>query len=755
MYNSVRLPHPESRTMTDPKHRIELDIGGLDCADCALTLEKGVSALPGVQGCDLSFATGRLRVTGDVECEDVADRVAQLGYEVLEPAADDEPTAHARAGGFLRYLTSRTEGRLALLGTLFVVPAVVLGELGGMELVVLDALSIAAAAVAGAHVARRAVSVLRFNREVNIDVLMTIAAAGAIVIGAYTEAGMVMVLYGVGSALEGYTAGRARDSVRRLMQVVPSTATRIHRHGGVQRQTRVSVSSLRVGDCIAVLPGERIPMDGLVREGSSHVNQAPITGESRLVEKAVGTKVFAGSINGEGALEIEVVRLAEDNTISRMVELVAEAQEAKAPVERFVDRFARVYTPAVVGLALIVAALPPLLFDEPFWNVADGTTGWLYRGLALLVVACPCALVISTPVAVVSAITNGARSGVLVKGGEALEVFSGVRAVAVDKTGTLTEGRPSVVGVRAADCMGSDCAHQLPCRACDDVLALASAVEKRSDHPIARAVVREAERHGLDESYPTAVKVTALAGLGISGIVAGREVLIGSHELFDETIDHSPEACEAVSRETTMGHSAMMVSAAGRFAGAIIVSDTVRATSRQAIDGLRAQGIEAIAMLTGDGEQAAMAVGRKVGIRDIRWGLRPEEKVRAVDELRSAYGRVAMVGDGINDAPSLATADVGIAVGAATGPTTQAMETADIALLADDLRRLPFSLRLARAAMSTIRLNVAASVLVKLAFLALVLAGLGTMWMAVLADMGTSLAVTLFGMRLLQLPRFA
>ncbi len=741
--------------MTDRPEGTELEIGGLDCADCALTLESGVGALAGVESCHLSFATGRLRVIGDAKREDIERRVAEMGYEVVEPRAAEEPATGARRAGFLSYLLRRAEGRLALLGALLVAPGVVFGELGGIDLTLLDVLAIGATLAAGAQVARRAASVLRVNRQVNIDVLMTIAAAGAIVIGAYTEAGMVMVLFAIGSALEGYTTGRARSAVRSLMEVVPSFATRIHWHGDSQYQTRVPISSLSVGDRVAVLPGGRIPMDGVVHEGRSHVNQAPITGESRLIDKHVGDKVYAGSINGEGALEIEVVHLAEDNTISRMIELVAEAQESKAPVERFVDRFARIYTPAVVGLALAVAVLPPLLYDAPFWGSAEGTSGWLYRGLALLVVACPCALVISTPVTVVSAITNGARSGVLVKGGEVLEVLAGIRAVAFDKTGTLTEGEPSVIGFRSAECLLRDGQHKTRCEPCGDMLALASAVERRGDHPLSRAVVAEAERYGVDRRYPTARQVTALAGKGISGKVAGRQVLIGSHDLFDKTIDHSPEHCRAIERETDKGHTAIMVSADGEFAGAIFASDAARATSRQAVRELRAQGVAATVMLTGDEERAARWVADEVGIDDVRAGLMPEDKLRAVAKLKAAHGAVAMVGDGINDAPALAAADVGIAVGAATGPTTQAMETADVALMADDLRRLPFALRLAREAMSTIRINVAASVLVKVAFLALVLAGVGTMWMAVVADMGTTLAVTLFGMRLLAHPRVA
>jgi Cd2+/Zn2+-exporting ATPase len=500
-------------------------------------------------------------------------------------------------------------------------------------------------------------------------------------------------------------------------------------------------------------------MDGDVVQGTSHVNQAPITGESRAVEKRVGNGVFAGSINGEGTLEVTVTRRAEDNTISRLVQLVAEAQENRAPVERLVDRFARIYTPSVVALAVLTAVVPPLLFGAPFWGFSEGSPGWLYRSLALLVVACPCALVISTPVSVVSAITNGARSGVLVKGGEVIETLARVRALALDKTGTITEGRPTVVKVRSTECLApgstpsDESAHSDACESCTELVALASAVERRSEHPLAKAIVVESERRGVAERYPAAQSVTALGGQGVTGTVAGRTVTVGSHRLFDSTVPHGAEHCRAVSAEADTGRTAMMVGAEGSFLGMIAVTDAVRRTGAQAVEELRAEGIEPVVMLTGDDDVVARAVAAEIGITEVRSGLLPGDKMDAVDELRRIHGSVAMVGDGINDAPALAAADVGIAIGAATGATTQAMETADIALMSDDLTRLPFTVRLAHATMSTIRTNIAASVLIKVLFLALVLAGMGTMWMAVLADMGTSLGVTLYGMRLLRWPR--
>jgi Cd2+/Zn2+-exporting ATPase len=505
------------------------------------------------------------------------------------------------------------------------------------------------------------------------------------------------------------------------------------------------VADLRVGDRIIVKPGERVPMDGRVLSGVSSINQAPITGESQLVEKTAGDQVFASSINGEGTLEIEVTHLAADNTISRLIKMVEEAQERRAPAQRFVDRFARTYTPAVVALAALVAVIPPLFFGAPFWNAAAPTQGWLYRALALLVVACPCALVISTPVSIISAISNAAHSGVLIKGGAYMETLSRVRAIALDKTGTLTRGQPAVVAVRSIRCQTANGAS---CYDCDDVLALAHAVEQRSEHPLALAIVDEAGQRGLQSHYPAASTVRALAGRGVTGKVNGRQVTIGSHAHFDNEIPH-PAHCQEVLAADAQGYTTMLVSADEDYVGYIAVADTVRESSRSAVGALKQLGVKALIMLTGDNEATAQSVAQQVGVTDVRANCLPEDKVAAVKGLRRQYGEVAMVGDGINDAPALASASVGVAIGG----TAQAMETADVVLMGNDLRQLSFAVELSQATMRTIRANVALSLGIKFAFLLLVLLGLGTMWMAVLADMGTSLLVTLNGMRLLRQPK--
>jgi Cd2+/Zn2+-exporting ATPase len=511
------------------------------------------------------------------------------------------------------------------------------------------------------------------------------------------------------------------------MAVAPNEATRLPDH------ERVSVNDLQVSDQILVKPGERIPMDGRILAGNSAVNQAPITGESKLIEKTVGDGVFASSINGAGALTIEVTHLAADNTISRLIKMVEEAQEKRAPSQRFVDKFARYYTPAVVAVALLVAIVPPLFFD------GMGST-WLYRALALLVVACPCALVISTPVSIISAISNGAQHGVLFKGGAHLEALSGVRAMAFDKTGTLTWGKPAVVSVKSAVCTSNE-----PCADCDDLLALAGAVEKSSEHPLAQAVVDASVQRGV--AMGEAAEVTAVSGRGVQGWVNGRHITIGSHRYFDDHIPHA-HFCADVAAQDAQGLTTMLVSDEGEYKGYIALADTVRDSSREAITALKQQGMTALVMLTGDNEATAQEVGQQVGVTAVRANCLPQDKVTAVQELQQQYGSVAMIGDGINDAPALATATVGIAI----GNSAQVMETADITLMSDDLRQLPFALQLSRAAMRTIHANVAFSIGIKLAFVALVLLGWGSMWLAVLADVGTSLLVTGNGMRLLKRP---
>ncbi len=751
--------------MNDEQTELIFKITGMDCAACAATVQSGVARLDGVDGAELSFTSETLRVRGDVRPEAVVRRVRELGYDVANPQSAEKEAPEPQPS-FFGYLLQRRDTALALLGALLILPGLLFNELLpglGYESPWLNVASLLALVAAGGPIARSAWASLRYSREININVLMTIAAIGAVFIGAYTEAGLVMVLFALGEALEGYTAGRARQSIRELVTLMPREATvlrpcldcpsHLGRGGyaggpcpfcGLEPQ-RVSVDDLAIGETIVVRPGERIPMDGRVVEGESLVNQAPITGESRLVPKETGSEVFASTVNGAGALHVEVTHRAADNTISRLVQMVEEAQEKRAPAQRFVDRFARVYTPAVVLLAILVAAVPPLFFGQPFLST-ETTQGWLYRALALLVVACPCALVISTPVTLISAIGNAARHGVLVKGGAYLEALSRVRAVALDKTGTLTQGEPAVVAVQAVDCV----APGEPCGPCDDLLALAGAVEQYSEHPLALAVRDAVAARGADGRY-RAAGVQALTGHGVTGQVGEATVVVGSHRYFEEHFPHGADICATVDAAAGEGQTTLLVGRDRSYLGYIAVADRLRASSRAAVTALREAGVERVVMLTGDEPQPAARVAGAVGVDEVSAGLLPEAKVEAVAALRAQYGAVAMVGDGINDAPALASATVGIAMGAAGA--AQALETADVALMGDDLRLLPFLLQLSRATMNTIRANVVLSLGIKAAFLVLVLLGLGSLWLAVFADVGASLLVTLNGMRLLRHPR--
>jgi Cd2+/Zn2+-exporting ATPase len=662
--------------------------------------------------------------------------------------------------GFLRFLLESRNTTLALVGALLIAPGILFNELLpmlGIQSPVFYAMALLALALAGYPIARSAWRSLVINRQISVNVLMTIAAIGAVFIGAFVEAGLVLVLFAIGEALEGFTMARARDSIARLMDVAPHEAMVLRacmdckEHLGVDgyaggpcplcgtHEARVPVEDIRIGETVLVKPGERIAVDGRVSDGASSVNQAPITGESSPVDKTAGAEVFAGSINGEGALAIVSTNLPEDSTINRIIHMVEEAQSRKAPAERFVDQFSKYYTPAVVVVAFLIATLPPVFFQAPFL----GEQGWLYRALELLVVACPCALVISTPVALISAISNAARNGVLIRGGAYLEALSRVNVVALDKTGTLTEGRPELIKVKAVDCENANG----DCQRCDALLALASAVERRSEHPVARAITHAAEARGLGSVFASADEVRSVVGKGVTGTVLGRKVVIGSHTYFDADIAHSPESCAEVSAASRDGNTPVLISADGVYRGYAIVADAVRGSSKDAVAKLRALGVSTL-MLTGDTAATGARVAAQVGVDRVHADLLPQDKLKVIQgELALRTTRIAMVGDGINDAPALAAASVGIAMG---GGTAQAMETADVTLMGDDLGKLPFAIRLARAAMGTVYANIGFAIAIKLAFFALVLLGLGTLWMAVFADVGASIIVTLNGMRLLR-----
>ena len=726
-------------------------ISGMDCPSCASTLEKGLRRLEGVDSVEIDYAAETLQVSGEVSPELVFKRISDLGYKAEKPEISEKENIKKETGrGFLRFIWNRKEDRLAILGLLLILPGLFGGEIFGVSHWLIDLAALAAMLLAGFPVFKSAFNAIRISREINMNVLMTIAAFGAVIIGAYVEAGMVMVLFAIGEALEEYSGERTRRAIQSLFNVLPARATRLVNREGTPCLEVVEIEELQVGEKILVRPGEKIPMDGKVLSGFSSVNQAPITGENLPVEKDPQSQVLAGSINGEGALEILISHLAEDNTINRMIRLVEEAQGQKANTQRFVDRFAQYYTPVIVMLAFLTAVIPPLFLGQPFLNSSSEVHGWLYRGLAVLIVGCPCALVISTPVSIISAVSRAARAGVMVKGGIHLETLSKVKAIAFDKTGTLTEGNPSVVNIRSTTCESQHAWQSgTLCQNCYDLLGMAAAVEKKSEHPLARAILRKVDELDLQRALKNAEEVKALCGQGISGQVDGHSVLIGSHTYFDKNIPHHEGFCRMAHQVSHNGQTPLMVSEDGSFKGLITIADLPRRESKATIEELKSLGIKELVMLSGDQSGPARKIAEEVGLTQVQAELLPQEKLDKIKELQEDY-IVAMVGDGINDAPALAQANVGIALGGALGGTAQAMESADVTLMSGTLSRLPFVIRLSRAAMRTVKFNVILALGIKLIFFLLVLSGQGTMWMAVFADTGTTLLVTLIGMRLLR-----
>ena len=525
-----------------------------------------------------------------------------------------------------------------------------------------------------------------------------------------------------------------------------------HGHGDEPHDHQVikPVEEVNVGDRVLVRPAQRIPVDGEIIKGISSINQAPVTGEDVPVLKEVGDEVMAGTVNGEAAIEVRVTRPSSEGTIARIAKLVEQAQAQRSPAERFIDRFARYYTPAVVILATLVVAIPVLVFSQPFFDAVDGTRGWMYRGLTLLIIACPCALVISIPVTVVSGLTRLAQLGVLVKSGALLDRMADITTVAFDKTGTLTYGKPIVMGVLTPVCTHTADEHN-ECATCDDVVGVAASVERASEHPVAHAIVTAAGSRNGTGHVTVAGDVMAHPGKGVSGTInSGERVTVGSRELFNEDHTGMPEVTAHADVAQSEGQTIMYVAREKKVVGYIGVQDEIREDSGDALVELANMNPPVrTVMLTGDNPQAAARVASQIpGIDEVHASLLPEEKLTAIEKLSGDKHAVAMVGDGINDAPALARADIGIAMGG--GGTAQAMETADVVLMQDDLSHVALALRMARKSRQVIKQNILLSLGLKLVFLSLAIPGIATLWMAVLADVGATLLVTLNGMRLLR-----
>ena len=688
-------------------------VEGMDCNEEVVILERRLKPLEGLEAVSADLIGQRLHVKYDaarLSTAAIVDAVGQTGMRMwLE---HEEP---AEGGADMAWRWRLMVASTVLIGAGLAVSAA--GRPGAA------AACFAAAAVAGGvFPARRAVVAIR-SRTLDINTLMVVAVIGALLLGEWLEAASVVFLFAVAQWLEVRTLERARQAIRALIDLSPREA--IVKQGGAERQ--VAVDDIRVGDEILVRPGGKVPLDGVIVSGQSDVNEAPLTGESLPADKGPGDQIFAGTINGHGALDVRVTRVVRDTRLARVIHLVENAQASRAPVQSFVDRFARIYTPVVLVLAILVALVPPLA------GTAEPAI-WFYRALVLLVISCPCALVISTPVSIVSALSAAARNGVLVKGGAYLERLAGVCVVAFDKTGTLTKGELRVTDVIP---VGTTAA---------EVLRYAAAIESRSGHPIARAVVAHARENG--GGAPPAARVTLVPGLGAEGDVGGTAVLIGNERLLTARgVAPSPET-PAILQARKEGKLVVLVAVNGTLAGALALANRTRENAREAIGLLREQGVRRVAMLTGDDERAAARVAAELNVDEFHAQLLPEQKHALVRELHARHGTVVMVGDGIDDAPALAAADVGIAMGAAGSDA--ALETADVALMSDELLRVPYAVRLARATLRNVRMNVAISLALKAAFLVMAMTGTATLWMAVLADTGASVIVVGNALRLLR-----
>jgi Cd2+/Zn2+-exporting ATPase len=699
-------------------------IEGMDCREEVALIERRFKNLPGLEDFSADLIGQRLHVKYDaakLSASAIAGAVADAGMRAwLE---HEEPLAANDAAARRRLLLVWTSGLALVVGLAVDFAAarsVMSVAIAGWLARSFFAIGIAAGA---SLTARKAWTAVRM-RMLDINVLMLVAATGAVALGQWAEAGSVVFLFALAQTLEARTLERARNAVRALLDLAPTEA--LVRDGAGDR--RIDVESVTPGMILVVRPGEKIPLDGIVVSGESAVNQAPVTGESMPQEKMPGDVVFAGTINGRGALDVNVTHRRRDSTLARVIHLVERAQAQRAPAQAFVERFARVYTPSVLTLAALLAVLPPLAFGAP-WQT------WIYRALVLLVVSCPCALVISTPVSVVAALAGAARKGVLIKGGVHLERAGRVRCVAFDKTGTLTHGTPEVVDV-------TPLADASPAM----IVALAASVEHRSHHPIARAIVDYAASSNI--AVAPGDEVQSIDGRGAQGQVKGAHVVLGNHRLFEERQLCTPAVHDRLDQVTARGRTPVLVASGGKAIGIIEVADRPREGGKDALQMLRRQGVVHIVMLTGDNRSTAARIAEELGVDEVRADLLPADKVKAVDDLRERFGSVAMVGDGVNDAPALASADVGIAMGAAGSGT--ALETADVALMADELLKIPYALRLSRATLRNIQANLAISIVLKAAFIALASVGMATLWMAIVADTGASIVVIANALRLLR-----
>lgn len=693
-------------------------VQGFTCANCAKTFENNVKNLDGVIDAQVNFGASKITVFGDATIEQLEKAGA---FENLKIRDEKEKTIE-RTPFF-----KQKEIIKVYISAILVFLSWMASHFYGNENFIYVFGYLAAIGIGGYKLFIKGLkNLVRFNFD--MSTLMTIAIIGAVLIGEWGEGATVVVLFAISEALERYSMDKARASIESLIDLAPKTA--LIRRGN--SEMIAEVDKIEIGDIMIVKPGQKLALDGVVVKGESTINQAPITGESVPVFKTVGDEVFAGTLNEEGLLEVQVSKRVEDTTLAKIIHLVEEAQAEKAPTQRFVDKFAKYYTPIIIALAIFIAVVPPLA-------LGGGWTEWIYQGLGVLVVGCPCALVISTPVAVVTAIGNAARNGVLIKGGIYLEEVGSLKAIAFDKTGTLTKGSPVVTDVLS---LGRDER---------ELLSIAAAIEKNSQHPFASSIVRKAEELHFEFRDIPIENIQSITGKGIRALVNNEIYVVGSPVLFAELLRTGIPASinNQIIHFQNAGKTVILLGNEHCIHLIIAAEDEVRHSAQAAISKLHELGIEKTIMLTGDNEHTAKIIGKQVGLTDIQSRLLPEQKLTFIKTLRKKYGKVAMVGDGVNDAPALKAASVGVAMG--TAGTDTALETADIALMSDDLRKLPYTIKLSRKALSIIKQNIVFSLGIKALALLFVIPQWLTLWIAIFADMGATLLVTLNSMRILRM----
>ncbi|CEI82700.1 putative cadmium-transporting ATPase [Oceanobacillus oncorhynchi] len=693
-------------------------VQGFSCAGCAKTFENNVKKIQGVEDAEVNFGASKVYVKGQITIEELEKAGSFENLKVRdekEQKVDHEP------------FWKQKENIKVYISAILLLVSWFLGKQLGEENF-LPTIGYALSILIGGYTlfikGLRNLSRLQFD----MNTLMTIAIIGAAIIGEWMEGATVVILFAISEALERYSMDKARQSIESLMDIAPKEA--LIRRGN--QEMSIHVDDIEIDDMMIVKPGQKLAMDGTVLKGTSTLNQAAITGESVPVTKTVDDEVFAGTLNEEGLLEISVTKRVEDTTLSKIIHLVEEAQAERAPSQAFVDKFAKYYTPAIVILAILIAVIPPLFIGGD-WNT------WVYQGLAALVVGCPCALVVSTPVAVVTAIGNAAKNGVLIKGGVYLEETGNLKVIAFDKTGTLTRGVPTVTNVVTYS------------RSEDELITITAAIEKGSQHPLASAIIRKAEEKGLYYNDIAMEEFQSITGKGIKAKINHETYYVGSPSLFEELHNQiENDQKEKITSLQTAGKTVMVLGTETEILAFIAVADEIRESSKEVISQLNHLGVETV-MLTGDNQRTAHAIGQQVGVVDVEAGLLPEDKLTFIKELREKHQQVAMVGDGVNDAPALAASTVGVAMGGAG--TDTALETADIALMSDELNKLPYTIQLSRKALMIIKQNITFSLGIKAVALLLVVPGWLTLWIAIFADMGATLLVTLNSLRLLRIKK--